>query len=386
MNPLLYLLVSLEFTSLMLMVVFFIAWLKLGRRGHALAWSAAFLVAAVQWVLNIGQSMIFSDYGIYWMVVSATSIITMSLGLIGYRQRAGLANRLWAYLSAGVLIESAIGWVTFVQPHSGLRTAIGPLYASILAVLCMATLVRRGRPTVAAEWGSFVVLGAFAVCETAAAVAALPGTESGLRWYQAINFLSLPAVYIGTGLFMVLNLASDMSEEMKALALRDSLTGLLNRRGFHEASERQLAEARRRGTEVSVILTDVDRFKTINDGHGHAVGDEALRRFADCLRNVARDRHVVGRIGGEEFALLLADTPAPEAVLLAEQLRASLSQVEIHTGKATIGMRASYGVTALEAGDTGIETLLSRADAALYRSKQLGRDRVTLAERESVLA
>jgi diguanylate cyclase (GGDEF)-like protein len=386
MNPLLYLLVSLEFTSLMLMLVFFIAWLKLGRRGHALAWSLAFLVAAVQWVLNIGQSVFFSNHGVYWMVVSATSIITMSLGLVGYRQRAGLANPLWAYLAAGVLVESAIGWVTFVQPHAGLRTAIGPLYASVLAALCMAKLVARDRPTVAAEWGSFLVLGAFALCETAAAVAALPGTESGLRWYKAINFLSLPSVYIGTGLFMVLNIASDMSEEMKSLALRDPLTGLLNRRGFQEASERQLAEARRRGTAVSVIVTDVDRFKAINDGHGHAAGDEALRRFADCLRSVDRERHVIGRIGGEEFALLLPDTPAPAAIDLAEQLRTSLTTVEIDTGKATIGMRASFGVTALDAGDTGIEALLSRADAALYRSKQLGRDRVTLAERETALA
>jgi len=230
------------------------------------------------------------------------------------------------------------------------------------------------------------VLGAFALCETAAAVAALPGTESGLRWYKAINFLSLPSVYIGTGLFMVLNIASDMSEEMKSLALRDPLTGLLNRRGFQEASERQLAEARRRGTAVSVIVTDVDRFKAINDGHGHAAGDEALARFADCLRSVDRERHVIGRIGGEEFALLLPDTPAPAAIDLAEQLRTSLTTVEIDTGKATIGMRASFGVTALDAGDTGIEALLSRADAALYRSKQLGRDRVTLAERETALA
>lgn len=380
MDPLLYLLVSLEFTSLMLTIVFFIAWLKLGRRGHALTWSGAFLVAAAQWVLNIASTAIFSDRKIYWMVVSATSILTMTLGLIGYRQRAGLANRAWMYWTAGVLVEAAIGWVTFVQPHMGLRIAIGPLFASALAMLCMATLVRRSHPTLAAEWGSFVVLGLFALCETAAAITALPGTEHSLQWYRAINFLSLPSAYVGMGLFMVLNLASDMSEEMKGLALRDPLTGLLNRRGFHEASERHLAEARRRGTPVSVILTDVDRFKAINDGHGHAAGDEALRRFADCLRGAGRDKHVVARIGGEEFALLLTDTSAPAAIRLAEQLRTSLIEVEIDTGKATIGMRASFGVTALDAGDTGIEALLSRADAALYRSKRLGRDRVTLAE------
>ena len=132
MNPIAYLMISLEITSIMLAAIFLIAWQNFGRHRYALIWSATFTVAAVQWVLNLGQKAFFANYGVYWMIVSATSIVTVSLALAGHRQRAGRRNRVWWYVLAGIAVEAAIAFFTLVEPHAGLRMAIGPLFGATM--------------------------------------------------------------------------------------------------------------------------------------------------------------------------------------------------------------------------------------------------------------
>ena len=106
-------------------------------------------------------------------------------------------------------------------------------------------------------------------------------------------------------MFVIFMLASDIMEEMKEIAVRDQLTGLLNRRGFNEQAAQAYASARRANRPVSVIMTDIDRFKFINDEHGHAAGDSALCQFARILSAGRRTEDVLARVGGEEFALVL---------------------------------------------------------------------------------
>jgi len=385
LNPIAYLLISLEITSVMLAIIFLIAWHNFGRHRYALIWSATFAVAAVQWVLNLGSKTFFSDYNVYWMIVSATSIITVSLALAGHRLRAGRRNPILVFIVAGVFVEAAIGFFTFVQPHNGLRTAIGPFYGATMIGLCAPAVLRfRARP-LPSEWGAALVLGAFALCEAIAGIAILSGGAAGnpdaTQLYLAVNFLSLPAAYIGSGLFTILILASDMSEATKRLAIIDPLTELLNRRGFNEAAERSFAATRRSGSPLSAVLADIDHFKSINDLHGHAGGDRALRAFAQCVREHARASDIAGRIGGEEFVLLLPDTTMREGAEIAERLRTATRALSIAGEPGTFGIRASFGVATLEAEDVDIESLLRRGDAALYQSKELGRDRVTATSR-----
>jgi diguanylate cyclase (GGDEF)-like protein len=162
------------------------------------------------------------------------------------------------------------------------------------------------------------------------------------------------------------------------LAHRDPLTGLINRRRFFELAAEQLALARRHQRPCGVLMIDLDHFKRINDTYGHAAGDEALRAAADCVVATVREVDIVARFGGEELAALLPETDAPGARLIAERVRSALAALEIAFEGRVIRITASVGVAAWSASEGGIEAALDRADAALYRVKQAGRDGVAM--------
>ena len=166
------------------------------------------------------------------------------------------------------------------------------------------------------------------------------------------------------------------NRELAALATEDPLTGLLNRRAFLRAAERDRALAARTGAPLSVVMLDLDHFKAINDRYGHAVGDEVLRATAAALTGASRKTDRVARLGGEEFVLWLPDTPAAGAALLADKVRARLAEIAVpgFDGRLT----ASAGVAAFT-GES-LTDLLRRADAALYRAKDLGRNRTAVSE------
>jgi diguanylate cyclase (GGDEF)-like protein/putative nucleotidyltransferase with HDIG domain len=155
----------------------------------------------------------------------------------------------------------------------------------------------------------------------------------------------------------------------------DPLTGLLNRRGFEDRMEVELERARRSGSPVSVVVGDLDHFKSVNDRHGHGAGDRLLQEFAELALFVKRRIDDMGRIGGEEFALILPDTDEHGAYLLAERLRRAVrEQLATDCG----GMTISFGVAGSPRHGDDAEALLHCADQALYLAKQLGRDRSVL--------
>lgn len=161
----------------------------------------------------------------------------------------------------------------------------------------------------------------------------------------------------------------------------DPLTGVANRRALAEHGHAMLARARRAGTPVAVLLLDLDRFKTVNDRHGHTVGDQLLQALAAHARAQLRETDVFGRWGGEEFVALLPDTPPAQASALAERLRASVAQASWQCGQVALRATVSIGVaSATVPPDADLDALWPRlvdaADAAMYRAKQQGRDRV----------
>jgi len=158
-------------------------------------------------------------------------------------------------------------------------------------------------------------------------------------------------------------------------ATRDSLTGLANRRFFMESASRYLTLATRSSTPFAMIALDVDHFKRINDTVGHAGGDAALRRLGVILRSTLRPSDLVGRIGGDEFAILLPDTDVGTAISTADRLRHAIEQED------TEGIplfTVSLGVAATVGKDVTTDHLLAEADAALYQAKNTGRNRVSL--------
>lgn len=171
--------------------------------------------------------------------------------------------------------------------------------------------------------------------------------------------------------------------EMKRLGTTDELTGLPNRRAFYEALERERRRAHREETDLSVVVIDIDRFKNVNDTHGHATGDRTLRAIAKVLRMQTRATDVAGRVGGEEFALVLPATSRAGAAELAEKLRREMAAVSIdlfdgRTLKVTasFGIASAPGLALTEFGS--VTALMGSADAALYQAKRSGRDRVEI--------
>lgn len=165
-------------------------------------------------------------------------------------------------------------------------------------------------------------------------------------------------------------------EELRKHATTDTLTGLLNRRTALLAVEQELARFRRSGSCSVLLMLDVDHFKHINDTYGHSAGDEALRQLAVTIRKVVREADVVGRIGGEEFTILLPDTPLSGAELVAERLRAEIETLQIQGCGCRFGFTVSIGGAALAEQDGSVSSLMRRADEALYEAKLAGRNRV----------
>lgn len=167
--------------------------------------------------------------------------------------------------------------------------------------------------------------------------------------------------------------------QMEALALRDGLTGLLNRRALLDRAQTGIAQARRQQTPFAVAMIDVDHFKQVNDTHGHVVGDLVLRHVGRELLAALRASDDVGRWGGEEFLALLPDADAGEATAAGERLRARVQHAVFHSERGPVSVTVSVGVVAVTAHDltdARVDALIQAADAALYRAKALGRNRV----------
>jgi diguanylate cyclase (GGDEF)-like protein len=165
-------------------------------------------------------------------------------------------------------------------------------------------------------------------------------------------------------------------EELERLARTDPLTGLLNRRSFFAEASRELHWVQRTGHPAVVISFDLDHFKTINDTRGHAAGDAALRAISDLLRAERRATDVIGRLGGEEFAIVVRGADVAAGRRLAERLRVAIAALQVHHDGAAISITATFGVTQIRSIDVDLDHAIIRADAAMYAAKRLGRDRV----------
>ncbi|HET8705527.1 MAG TPA: diguanylate cyclase [Pseudomonadales bacterium] len=172
---------------------------------------------------------------------------------------------------------------------------------------------------------------------------------------------------------------AEANRALKTLAATDFLTGLLNRREFMTRSVIELARSWRYNTPLAIIMLDVDHFKQINDNFGHLAGDEALRRLADICRDEFRQVDVIGRLGGEEFAICLPNTALLGAEQVADRLRLRVAQLDRPYQGLPLKFTVSIGVAALDGNDRQITDILDRADKALYRAKQRGRNRVEIA-------
>lgn len=197
--------------------------------------------------------------------------------------------------------------------------------------------------------------------------------------YAAISQSTGAVILVANGLLVLLIVVRRAMAEMTARSETDVLSGLFNRRGFEDRAERLLATAQRAGVPVTLVVADLDNFKTINDSFGHAVGDRVIVSFAEILRALADPRLVLGRLGGEEFAALLPGGNLAAGRLFAESARSGFARDPIGDQAPGQAISASFGVAQYRPGEP-LTDLLRRADGALYQAKSDGRNRVCLAD------
>ncbi len=201
----------------------------------------------------------------------------------------------------------------------------------------------------------------------------------GPQWFEARVAPMRPHLgEIPTAVWLALNITKRkaMEEELKRLASQDPLSEVANRRYFFELGHKEFLRARRHRRPLSVLMLDIDHFKNINDCFGHAVGDQAIRALADVCRTELRLCDHIGRLGGEEFAVLLPETRLDQAALVGERLRTRIAGIRLATGDDEVRFSGSIGVAGMSEDDDNIECVLQRADQCLYEAKRSGRNRV----------
>jgi diguanylate cyclase (GGDEF)-like protein len=171
-----------------------------------------------------------------------------------------------------------------------------------------------------------------------------------------------------------------LEAQLRRMATTDSLTGTLNRAQFMALGQRELERVHQLGQGLAALMLDIDHFKVINDRYGHHAGDEALKHFVAQLSTGVRGIDFLGRLGGEEFAVVLPGISRDAAWLVAERLRARVASAPLAHGDHVIGITVSIGVAMARDTDGTLEQILARADAALYAAKDAGRNRVLSAD------
>jgi diguanylate cyclase (GGDEF)-like protein len=290
-----------------------------------------------------------------------------------------------SFLPVGLFAGAAV-WIAAMQfpdfaTNEHLRVMLSSLVIASYTFLTALELRRERRLSIAKGWFASFVPVLHGIVFLSPIPLTLLTPSNG--WFALFALQTLLYV-VGMAFIVVIMTQERIVLSHKAAAMTDPLTGLFNRRAFFEVGQQLMERQARTNSPVSVLIFDLDHFKSINDRFGHAVGDEALRVFAETARNNVRTTDVLGRLGGEEFAAILPGGSA-DAVMVGERLRVAFEAAAFEISRHRIGATVSIGVAAWLA-PTDINLLLEHADAALYRAKSNGRNRVELAISESLPA
>jgi diguanylate cyclase (GGDEF)-like protein len=371
------LMVAGAFVALMSSAVLLYGWYHLRETEAALWWSAAAFLTGVSIILlAIGP-----QFGSPWPVRAALTMLILASALTwaGARVFDGLSTPpVWLFGGTALWIA---GFAIHYTPDT---YWVGTLHKSLTNLAYYAAAAwslhagrgesLRARTPLAIlllVHGLAIMLAVPASLEARTAAGAAPGV---LNWNGVILFEGL-VFAIGTAIFLIVMMKERSEGRLLATSHTDLLTGIANRRGFFEKAGRALDRCRRDGAPVSAIVFDLDFFKGINDRFGHPTGDRTLQIFAQTAALMLRPADIVGRIGGEEFAVLLPGSGVEVGRAVAERIRRAVAECGAYVEGNAVNCTVSAGVTCGEGG-TGIQTLLNQADAALYLAKSRGRNRV----------
>jgi diguanylate cyclase (GGDEF)-like protein len=337
--------------------------MNIAYTGHGFAWLWPHSLAWQQW----SNPVLIFLYGVSGLLFASRFLDLrvhfprVDKAVIGYCAAFGV------WLGAGILLGSQkhalLASFTFVFLFTGVMLLLGALS------------VRAGQKP-----ARYFLIAAFAgmvgaVLTTLSTWGFIPYSSWTFRAVE-IGML-IDATLLALALAYQLRVSQEEKLRAERLAQLDPLTGLNNRRAFYDRTSPLWAHALRHGHPVSVMVLDIDRFKEINDRHGHAHGDEVLRVLANILRHSVRQGDVLARWGGEEFIVFLPETGERDAAALAERLRAEFAETRIAREGGATAVTASFGIAQKAEHDLTLDTLIAAADECLYQSKQQGRNRVT---------
>lgn len=292
------------------------------------------------------------------------------------------------------ILATVLWWV--LRGHKGRFVTVAWLYELVCLLEYTSALVHVPQDELRIIWFYINVPGVYLLLGQRAGMVITGLTVTGLALgnahlsapysihAMATGILSL--VYLGLffhvyadrllSYFARMRESNDMLGE---LATRDALTGIYNARAYQDMCNQQLASARRRQSPCAVLFVDLDHFKAINDQHGHLAGDKVLTDVAHCLARQLRSTDVLGRVGGEEFSILLPDTTVEAARQVADTIRLAIENLMPDTGSGKrLRVTASIGVTGHQSDGETMESIQQRADQAMYAAKQQGRNRVSV--------
>jgi diguanylate cyclase (GGDEF)-like protein len=291
----------------------------------------------------------------------------------------------YGWLVAGVAAMTVgVELYWYVWPDTNTRILIVSTLHSILMGAIAAAIYQwrpRHRP-------GYPYLFAFGVAAFESAGHAVRGLVYGLRWevtqalaqdtplqiiFLAIGVLVVPSLTLG----MVLMVNDRMLADRESEANTDSLTGALSRKAWWLLAEKTVARAARSDQRLSLLMLDIDRFKSVNDTHGHALGDAVLKHFGALAAGALRQEDIIGRLGGEEFAVLFPDTRIDAAAFATNRLLDAVRTTGCASGERVISYTFSGGLVEWD-GEESTDALVQRADSALYAAKMDGRDRVLI--------
>lgn len=354
------------------------------RRRHLRIWTVGLLLQPLAWSFLILRGQI-------------PDMVSISLGngllLLGFAEMCravrgfrGLAERAWLWW--GVVLAAVAGLLLFsgVWPHySGqvmVNSAAGMILLSGIA-LALAPDFHRGGFSAARLTAAFAAFGVLTALWRFTEHALWPGVVGSLieaNPSDTVVFLYACVGVMFLSFGFVLMHTERAYDDLHRQASIDPLTGVLARGSFDERGNELLAEAGELGRPLSVLLLDLDNFKDTNDRLGHEAGDRVLRHLARYARRVLRGGDLLCRLGGDEFVAVLPNTDARGAAVVAGHLRSALADAPIFVGKETLAIPMSIGVAELRPGEEGMETLVKRADEAMYVAKRAGGDRIHISE------
>jgi diguanylate cyclase (GGDEF)-like protein len=366
------------FVAVILGALLLMAWRR-DQSTDALAWwGVGYLIGGASFALLASRGEIPNVLSIE--LANASLLLGYSFLLAGTRAFSGRDTPITVFLIAPLI------WLTAMQVPAiagdiDLRVIlVSSMQCGFVLLMAYELWRERGEPLLS-RWPTIILLATHAVIlsgRMAIVMTTQVTSHADLFRSPIFAFMAFGTVlYTIAFAFLLLSMTKERTEmRHRIAALIDPLTGLPNRRAFMIDAEATIAGRSSRSEPIAVLLADLDRFKTVNDVYGHAVGDRVLKAFAASLRRCLGADDLAGRLGGEEFAILLPGKGEAAAVALAERIRVAFAGAAAEIGGHAVLATVSIGVAASRIGGHDLDGLLGRADSALYQAKEAGRNRV----------